>query len=88
VFFADTRTSRIDRIAINARERANEDFLGLYNAFVKWKGCTHPMSRRRYRNYCAVSDVFVAYLDGEPLRHAFERRARKKQASLARMSRP
>jgi hypothetical protein len=25
------------------------------------------MSRRRYRHYCAVSDVFVAYLDGEPL---------------------
>lgn len=55
-----------DRIAIEAGEGAARDFLGLYNRFVSWKGYTHPMSRRRYRDYRAVSDVLVAYLDGEP----------------------
>jgi lipid II:glycine glycyltransferase (peptidoglycan interpeptide bridge formation enzyme) len=56
----------VDRIAIEAGERAAQDFLGLYNQFVSWKGYTHPMSRRRFRDYRAVSDVLVAYLDGKP----------------------
>jgi lipid II:glycine glycyltransferase (peptidoglycan interpeptide bridge formation enzyme) len=56
----------VDRIAIDASERAAKDFLDLYNRFVAWKGYTHPMSLRRYRDYRAVSDVLVAYLDDEP----------------------
>jgi hypothetical protein len=51
---------------IDAGQRATEDFLGLYNDFVSWKGYTHPMRARRYRDFLAVSDVLVAYLDDEP----------------------
>jgi hypothetical protein len=62
------RAERIrGRFTIDAGERATEDFLGLYNEFVAWKGYTHPMRARRYQDYLAVSDVVVAYLDGEPL---------------------
>jgi lipid II:glycine glycyltransferase (peptidoglycan interpeptide bridge formation enzyme) len=62
------RATRIrDRFTIQAGERAAEDFLRLYNEFVTWKGYTHPMRARRYRDYLALSDVHVAYLDGEPL---------------------
>ena len=53
---------RVD-VKINGDELAG-DFLGLYRAFVRAKGHTHPLSARRLSEYLTVSDIWIACLDG------------------------
>ena len=43
------------------------DFLDLYRRFVHAKGHTRPLSARRLTEYLAVSDLWMAYLDGRPV---------------------
>lgn len=47
-------------------ERAKEDFLIIYNSFVKQKGHTHQLSRKRYKEILNNGDVFVLYFKGQP----------------------
>jgi hypothetical protein len=57
-----------DRVRISkGSDRAWKDFLTLHRDFVGWKRYTsRPLTRSSLRKYRAVSDVIVAYLDGEP----------------------
>jgi lipid II:glycine glycyltransferase (peptidoglycan interpeptide bridge formation enzyme) len=55
---------RVD-VRIEGNELAG-DFLSLYRAFVRAKGHTHPLSARRLSEYLTVSDLWIAYLDGQP----------------------
>jgi hypothetical protein len=47
--------------------RSYEDFLQLYNSFVRLKGHTHPLSRRRLQEYLNVADVWVICFDERPI---------------------
>jgi hypothetical protein len=47
--------------------RCYEDFLRLYNDFVRLKAHTHPLSRQRFQDYLPVSDVWVIYFDERPI---------------------
>lgn len=47
--------------------RAYEDFMKLYNDFVRLKAHTYPLSPQRFREYLNVSDVWVIYLDERPV---------------------
>lgn len=45
---------------------AMEDFFAMYNGFVRRSGHIRPLTRRRFREYAAASDVWVLYHDGRP----------------------
>ena len=42
-------------------------FLEMYRSFVRAKGHTHPLSARRLQEYLRVSELWIAYVDGEPV---------------------
>ena len=72
----DSMTKRYVRKAEKLRDRWHiktndfrcyEDFLRLYNDFVRLKGHTHPISRQRFQEYLKVSDVWVIYFDERPI---------------------
>lgn len=72
----DSMTQRYIRKAEKLRQRwtirrndvrSNQDFVQLYNNFVKLKGHTHPLSSQRFREYLKVSDVWVIYFDERPI---------------------
>jgi hypothetical protein len=44
-----------------------EDFFVLYNNFVEHSGHIPPLSQRRFKEYSALSDVWVLYLDERPM---------------------
>jgi hypothetical protein len=53
-----------DQIRITRNEpTAMIDFFDMYNSFVRLSGHIRPLNRRRFREYAAVSDVWVAYRD-------------------------
>ena len=57
-----------DRVSIRTEgDDLAGDFLDLYRAFVHAKGHTRPLSTRRLSEYLAVSDLWMAYLDGRPV---------------------
>ena len=56
-----------ERVQVSLNERsAQNDFLLLYNNFVRLKGHAHPMSKRRFEEYVKTCDVWVVYYDGRP----------------------
>jgi len=72
----DSMTKRYVRKAEKLRDRWNiqtndfrcyEDFLRLYNDFVRSKAHTRPLSRQRFQEYLKVSDVWVIYFDERPI---------------------
>jgi hypothetical protein len=56
-----------DRLQVRSGTPCHADFVMLYNDFVAEKGYTRPLSDHRFRAYSARSDIYVAYLDDEPV---------------------
>ncbi|MFN3302028.1 MAG: hypothetical protein ACK413_03320 [Patescibacteria group bacterium] len=71
-----------DRISIKINENI-EDFLNLYNRFVKLKKHTNPISLRILKEYLRFSDIFLLYFDGKPrVGHLFLRDENIKRVRL------
>jgi hypothetical protein len=56
-----------DRVVIDHSARARRDFRGLFNEFVAVKEFSGPLGQARYDRYLRVSDVWMAYVDGEAI---------------------
>jgi len=56
-----------DRISIMRNGGALDAFFDLYNKFVSQKGYADPLSRRRFKEFVKIADVFVASVDSRPV---------------------
>jgi lipid II:glycine glycyltransferase (peptidoglycan interpeptide bridge formation enzyme) len=58
----------LDRVRVaRNEEQVIDDFFVLYNDFVKASGHNLRLKRKRYKEYAAVSDVWVLYWDGRAM---------------------
>lgn len=57
-----------DAIQINVNQpECNDDFLNLYNQFVRAKGHTRPMALRSFETLRPLTDVFIVYYQERPI---------------------